>query len=93
MWHLYILKCSDDSFYTGITKDIPHRLEMHNAGKGAKYTRSHRPVELVYFEENIPMPEVMKREREIKRYGRARKEKLVSNFPEEEIEKILRPAE
>ena len=47
----YILKCSDNSLYTGWTNDIKHRLKMHNEGKGAKYTKARRPVELVYFEE------------------------------------------
>ena len=47
----YILKCSDNSLYTGWTNDIKHRLKMHNEGKGAKYTRGRGPVELVYLEE------------------------------------------
>ena len=47
----YILKCSDNSLYTGWTNDIKHRLKMHNEGKGAKYTRGRGPVQLVYLEE------------------------------------------
>jgi putative endonuclease len=48
-YHLYILKCADDSLYTGITTDVERRVEEHNAGKaGAKYTRARRPVEVVY---------------------------------------------
>ena len=51
MNYTYILKCKDETLYTGWTNDIEKRLEAHNAGKGAKYTRSRRPVELVYLEE------------------------------------------
>ena len=51
MNYTYILKCKDETLYTGWTNDIEKRLEAHNAGKGAKYTRSRRPVELVYLEQ------------------------------------------
>ena len=70
MWYLYILECKDGSYYTGITKDIPRRIEMHNAGKGARYTRSHRPVKLVYFAEYEIESEVRKREVEVKSWRR-----------------------
>ena len=46
-WYVYIVRCSDGSLYTGITKDVEARVSMHNAGRGAKYTRARRPVELV----------------------------------------------
>lgn len=49
-WYLYILRCRDDSLYTGITTDVEKRLEMHRSGKGAKYTRGRAPLELVYRE-------------------------------------------
>lgn len=47
MWYIYVARCSDSSFYCGITKCVPSRIQKHNAGKGAKYTRSRRPVSLV----------------------------------------------
>lgn len=57
----YILKCNDNSLYTGWTNDITHRLKMHNEGKGAKYTRGRGPVELVYLEEFETKQEAMSR--------------------------------
>lgn len=71
----YILKCNDNSLYTGWTNDITHRLKMHNEGKGAKYTRGRGPVELVYLEEFETKQEAMSREAKIKRL--TRKEKLL----------------
>lgn len=47
MWHLYVVECSDDSLYTGISTDVDARIRKHNSGKGAKYTRSRRPVKLI----------------------------------------------
>ena len=49
--YTYIVKCSDETLYTGWTNNLKKRLEAHNSGKGAKYTKNRRPVELVYFEE------------------------------------------
>lgn len=49
-WSLYILKCADSSLYTGIAKDIQKRFQMHSEGKGARYTRTRRPLEIVYQE-------------------------------------------
>ncbi len=90
MWYLYILKCINDSFYTGITKDITNRLEKHNSGHGARYTRFNRPVQLVYFESHKTESEVRKREREIKRWNRNKKLELVKGFPSERLTAILR---
>ena len=50
MNYTYIVKCSDETFYTGWTNDLEKRIEMHNSGKGAKYTKARLPVELVYYE-------------------------------------------
>ena len=61
MNYTYILKCKDETLYTGWTNDIEKRLEAHNAGKGAKYTRSRRPVELVYLEQFETKEEAMRR--------------------------------
>ena len=73
----YILKCSDNSLYTGWNNDIKHRLKMHNEGKGAKYTKARRPVELVYFEEFETKEQAMKREYAIKQMARKDKLELV----------------
>lgn len=77
MNYTYILKCSDGSLYTGWTNDLERRVKVHNEGKGAKYTKSRRPVELVYYEEFLSKEEAMKREYEIKQFTRRKKEKLV----------------
>ena len=69
-WHTYIIKCNDDSLYTGITIDLEKRLAAHNAGKGAKYTASRRPVLLVYCEEAANRSEASKRENTIKKLNR-----------------------
>ena len=69
-WHTYIIKCNDDSLYTGITINLEKRLAAHNAGKGAKYTASRRPVQLVYRERAANRSEASKRENEIKKLSR-----------------------
>lgn len=74
-WFVYILRCGDDTLYTGITDDVPRRLEAHRAGKGAKYTRGRGPLELVYQEELPDKSAALKREYAIKRLSRV--EKLV----------------
>lgn len=76
----YILRCSDNSLYTGWTNDITHRLKMHNEGKGAKYTRGRGPVELVYLEEFETKQEAMSKEAKIKRLSRKEKLQLVENY-------------
>lgn len=73
----YILKCSDGSLYTGWTNDLERRVKAHNAGKGAKYTKCRRPVELVYFEAFSTKQEAMRREWEIKQLSRVEKCKLI----------------
>jgi putative endonuclease len=72
-----MIRCRDGSLYTGYTTDIEKRIEAHNEGKGAKYTRSRRPVELVYYEEYPTKEEAMSREWHIKRLTRKKKEELV----------------
>ena len=66
--YTYIVKCSDETLYTGWTNNLKKRLEAHNSGKGAKYTKNRRPVELVYFEEYDTKQEAMKREYAIKMF-------------------------
>ena len=69
-WQIYIIECHDGSLYTGITIDLEKRLAAHNAGKGAKYTASRRPVQLVYCEEVANRSEASKRENTIKKLNR-----------------------
>jgi len=77
-WFVYVLKCSDDTLYTGITTDISKRLKEHNESKkGAKYTRSRRPVSVVYTEEKPDRSSASKREYEIKKLKRIKKLKLI----------------
>lgn len=77
MNYTYILKCADGTLYTGWTNDIEKRIREHNAGRGAKYTRSRTPVELVYYEIFETKQEAMKREYAIKHMRRAKKEALI----------------
>ena len=77
--YTYILECSDGSFYCGWTNDLAHRLETHNAGHGAKYTRSRRPVKLVYYESFPTREQAMSREWHIKRMTRSEKERLIAS--------------
>ena len=76
-WKLYILRCRDGSLYTGITTDVQRRLTAHNCGKGAKYTRSRRPVELVYQETCKDHSEALRREVQVKALNREEKEKMI----------------
>lgn len=80
MNYTYIVKCSDDTLYTGYTNDIDHRLKMHNEKKGAKYTRSRTPVELVYLEESDSKSQALKREAAIKKLTRQQKKKLIESY-------------
>ena len=77
--YMYILKCADGSFYTGATKELEHRIEQHQNGKGAKYARSRLPVKLVYFEEFENVEDAFRRERQVKRLDRKQKEELIKN--------------
>jgi putative endonuclease len=78
--YTYMLRCSDGSFYTGWTNDLDARLLAHNAGKGAKYTRSRLPVELVYYETFATRQEAMSREWHLKRLTHEQKTKLVQGY-------------
>lgn len=77
MPYTYILKCADGSFYTGWTTDLDERLKAHNDGKGARYTRSRRPVRLVYWELQESRSGAMKREADIRKLSRKEKEALI----------------
>lgn len=78
--YTYILKCSDGSLYCGWTNDLEKRLSAHNAGTASKYTRTRRPVELIYFEEFQTRQEAMSREFRIKKLTRAEKLRLTEGF-------------
>ncbi len=77
--YTYILQCADGTLYTGYTNNLTKRVETHNRGKGAKYTRSRLPVKLVYFEIYSTKQCAMKREYEIKKFNRKQKLKLIEN--------------
>ena len=74
---VYILRCADNTLYTGWTNDLKKRLATHNAGRGARYTRVRRPVKLVYWEPVVDRAAALKRELQIKRLSRAKKDILV----------------
>lgn len=82
MNYIYILECRDKSLYTGWTTDVYKRLETHNSGKGAKYTRGRTPVKLKYFEKFETKSEALKREHEIKKFSREKKLKLIAESSE-----------
>lgn len=75
--YTYILRCADGTYYCGWTNNLDRRLKAHNEGKGAKYTRSRRPVALVYYEAFSTKEEAMRREYEIKQLSRKKKEELI----------------
>jgi putative endonuclease len=77
-WYVYILECSDKSYYTGITTDVKKRLETHNIGKGAKYTRGRGPLVLLYTEKLSNKSEALKREYAIKKLSRNKKTELIN---------------
>ncbi len=80
--YTYMVRCRDGSLYTGWTNDLEKRIQAHNQGMGAKYTKTRRPVELVYYEEYESKIQAMKREYEIKQLPKKKKEEMVSNFSE-----------
>lgn len=74
---VYMLKCKDNTLYTGYTNDLAHRLMMHESGKGAKYTRGRGPFEVVHIEEFPTKEEALQREYQIKQLPRPQKEALI----------------
>ena len=79
MFFVYMVRCSDGTLYTGFARDPHARVNVHNSGKGAKYTRSRRPVSLVYSEPCESLSAALKRERQLKPWTRARKEALIAS--------------
>ena len=76
-WHVYIVRCSDRRLYTGIARNVEARVSQHNAGNGARYTRTRLPVELVYREPARDRSAALKRECAIKRLRAAEKRRLI----------------
>jgi putative endonuclease len=82
LWTVYLARCADGSFYTGITTDPVRRVAQHNAGTGAAYTRARLPVTLVYVESAPDRSGALRREHVIRRLSRRQKEELASmSFP------------
>lgn len=82
-WYLYILKCNDHSLYTGVTKDMERRFKMHFQGKGARYTRTHRPLEVVYQETCKTRTQALVRECVVKALPKYKKLALIEQFERE----------
>lgn len=80
--YIYILECADGTYYTGYTTDLDRRLDAHNKGKGAKYTRVRRPVRRLYEEVFPSKQEAMQREYAIKQLTRSQKERLIKGVKE-----------
>jgi putative endonuclease len=78
LWHVYILHCSDDSLYVGLTHDLEGRERSHNEGHGARHTLSRRPVRVVYSEPFDTLEAAARRERQIKGWSRVKKDALIS---------------
>ncbi len=78
-FYVYILQCCDGSFYTGSTKDLDARTKQHQNGSGARYTKSHKPEKLVYYETHDSRSKAMKREREIKKLSHEQKNNLINS--------------
>ena len=76
--YVYILLCSDGSYYTGSTNNLELRLEQHFSGEGSNYTQKHRPIKLLYFEEFSEMSEAFYREKQIQGWSKKKKEALIN---------------
>ena len=89
MTYTYIVRCKDNSLYTGYTTDIKNRVNNHNNGKGAKYTKGRRPVELVYFETFESKSEALKKEIAIKKLPRIKKEQLIETMDKDVVKNAM----
>ena len=78
-FYCYMVRCANDAFYTGWSTDPLRRVKEHNAGRGARYTKMHSPVELVYVEEVLDHSEALRREAQIKTYTHERKANLIKS--------------
>lgn len=91
MWYVYIVRCVDDSLYTGIAKDVVSRVAQHNVGQGAKYTRGRRPVHLVYREPAPDRGSALRRESVIKRLSACQKRRLIVTAGSEKSRRAIEP--
>ncbi len=82
MCYMYILRCSNGQYYVGSTYDLDKRLDEHQSGEGALFTKKHLPVELVYYEQFQSIVEAFQREHQVKGWNRRKKEALINNHPE-----------
>ena len=80
--YTYILKCSNNTYYTGSTIDLQKRLTQHQQGLGANYTKKHLPVELVYFENHLDIKQAFQREKQIQGWSKKKKEALINGNTE-----------
>lgn len=78
-YYVYIISCIDGSFYTGYTKNIDARLKLHESGKGARYTRMHKPQKIAYLEVLDTRAQAMKREKQIKKLSHQQKLNLIDS--------------
>ena len=83
MYYVYLLRCADGTLYCGSTNNLQRRVKMHNGGRGAKYTKARRPVQLVYWEAAGEKSDALRREAAVKRLTRQRKLELVRAFSED----------
>jgi len=88
VWSVYLLRCADQTLYTGMTNDLKKRIACHNAGKGAKYTRARLPVKLVYLEKMKNESAARKREAAIKKLARKEKLKLTKRSPRRFLDRV-----
>ena len=83
-WFVYILRCCDGSLYTGITNNLARRFKMHNDGKASRYTRTRRPVKLLYQETCQSRTQALVRECAVKEFTKKKKEELIASHPQNE---------
>jgi putative endonuclease len=88
-WFVYIVKCSDGTLYCGATNDLEKRIEKHNSGKGAKYTRTRVPVVIVFSETALNKSAAFKRECAIKKMSRTRKLELIKGHAGDFLESVM----
>jgi putative endonuclease len=91
-YYVYVILCEGNSLYTGYTKNLKRRFRLHTRGKGARYTRMHKPKELIYFEKHSSRAEAMKREKRIKRLNHKQKLALAERSTETSCTKRERRA-
>jgi putative endonuclease len=86
MAYVYMVRCCDGSFYTGYAENVQQRVLVHNQGRGAKYTRTRRPVQLVYWTEAESRSAALKEEARLKKLTHAQKEQLCREYPPKEFQ-------